>query len=85
MPVTWSAPQIEGRGARHAPRQHARSAAVVEHVGCEQCRDQDGEWAYDRQSEIGRLDKGLDEAKDNGWMVVSMKGGWKIIPPFEKR
>ena len=42
------------------------------------------EWAYDRQSSIGRLDKGLDEAKVKGWTVVSIKGDWKRIFPFEK-
>jgi phosphoglycolate phosphatase-like HAD superfamily hydrolase len=39
------------------------------------------EWAYDRQSSIGRLDKGLDEAKAKGWTVVSMKDDWKMIFP----
>ena len=43
------------------------------------------EWAYDRESHIGRLDKGLDEAKARGWTVVSMKDDWKVIFPFEKR
>lgn len=38
--------------------------------------DADREWAYDRQSHIGRLDKGLDEAQANGWTVVSMKDDW---------
>jgi phosphoglycolate phosphatase-like HAD superfamily hydrolase len=37
------------------------------------------EWAYDRQSSIGRLDKGLDEAIAGGWTVVDMKGDWKTI------
>ena len=43
------------------------------------------EWAYDRESHIGRLDKGLDEAKAKGWTVVSMKDDWKVIFPVEKR
>ena len=43
------------------------------------------EWAYDRDSSIGRLDKGLDEAKAKGWTVVSMKGDWKVIYPDGKR
>jgi phosphoglycolate phosphatase-like HAD superfamily hydrolase len=42
------------------------------------------EWAYDRQSSIGRLDKGLDEANARGWTVVNMKKDWKVIFPFEK-
>jgi phosphoserine phosphatase len=37
------------------------------------------EWAYDRQSSIGRLDKGLDEAAARGWTVVDMKGDWKTM------
>jgi len=43
--------------------------------------DADREWAYDRQSAIGRLDKGLDEAGARGWTVVSMKDDWKTIHP----
>jgi phosphoserine phosphatase len=39
------------------------------------------EWAYDRKSHVGRLDKGLDEARAKGWTVVSMKDDWKAIYP----
>ena len=39
------------------------------------------EWAYDRKSHIGQLDKGLDEAKKNGWTVVDMKEDWKLVYP----
>lgn len=45
--------------------------------------DADREWAYDRESHIGRLDTGLDEAKEKGWTVVDMKKDWKVIYPFE--
>ena len=41
------------------------------------------EWAYDRKSHIGRLDKGLDEANERGWTVIDMKEDWKTIYPFE--
>jgi len=41
------------------------------------------EWAYDRKSSIGRLDKALDEAKQRGWTVVSMKDDWKRVFSFE--
>jgi phosphoserine phosphatase len=44
--------------------------------------DGDREWAYDRESHIGRLDKGLDEAKEKGWTVIDMKEDWKIIYPY---
>ena len=43
------------------------------------------EWAYDRKSSIGRLDKGLDAAKANGWTVVDMKNDWKTIYPPGKQ
>jgi len=42
------------------------------------------EWAYDRASGIGRLDKGLDEARMRGWVVVDMRTDWKRIFPFER-
>jgi len=35
--------------------------------------DAEREWAYDRDSSVGRLDKGLDEAIEKGWIVVDMK------------
>jgi phosphoglycolate phosphatase-like HAD superfamily hydrolase len=43
------------------------------------------EYAYDRTSQIGRLDKGLDEAPKWGWPVISMKNDWKVIFPFEMK
>jgi hypothetical protein len=45
--------------------------------------DGEREWAYDRQSPIGRLDKALDEAHNRGWTVVDMKKDWKRIFPFQ--
>jgi len=41
------------------------------------------EWAYDRQSNIGRLDKALDEANKRGWSVVDMSTEWNRIYPFD--
>jgi phosphoglycolate phosphatase-like HAD superfamily hydrolase len=46
--------------------------------------DADREWAYDRHSSIGRLDKGLDEARAKGWTIVNMKQDWKVIYPPAK-
>ena len=40
------------------------------------------EFAYDRTSSIGRLDRGLDEAQARGWLVVSMKHDWKRVFAF---
>lgn len=41
------------------------------------------EYAYDRQSKIGKLDKALDEADAKGWTVVDMKQDWKKVFAFE--
>ena len=40
------------------------------------------EWAYDRASPIGRLDKALDEAQAKNWSVVDMTDDWKVVFPF---
>jgi phosphoglycolate phosphatase-like HAD superfamily hydrolase len=42
------------------------------------------EYAYDRDSSVGKLDKALDEALGKGWTVVDMKNDWKTIFPAEK-
>ena len=47
--------------------------------------DQEREWAYDRESHIGKLARGLDEAEDRGWTVVDMKNDWKRIFPSDKQ
>jgi phosphoserine phosphatase len=39
------------------------------------------EFAYDRESPIGRLSRGLDEAGKRGWLVVRMKDDWKRVYP----
>ena len=41
------------------------------------------EWAYDRDSSIGRLDKALDAAKQQDWTIVDMASAWRTIYPFE--
>lgn len=45
--------------------------------------DAEREWAYDRESHVGRLDKALDEARARGWTVVDMKRDWKVIYPLD--
>jgi phosphoglycolate phosphatase-like HAD superfamily hydrolase len=55
----------------------ARFGGLVHHTDAER------EWAYDRTSSVGRLDKGLDEAKANNWILASMKDDWKHIFAFE--
>lgn len=42
------------------------------------------EFAYDRGSSIGRLEKGLDDAEAKGWLVMDMAKDWNQIYPFEK-
>jgi phosphoglycolate phosphatase-like HAD superfamily hydrolase len=54
----------------------ARFCLYVHHTDAER------EWAYDRQSHVGRLDKGLDEARASGWTVVDMKRDWNRIYPW---
>lgn len=54
----------------------ARFALIVHHTDAER------EWAYDRNSSVGHLDKALDEAQAKGWTVVDMKNDWKTIFPF---
>jgi hypothetical protein len=44
--------------------------------------DAEREWAYDRASSVGKLDKALDAAPAAGWTVVDMKNDWKTIFPF---
>ncbi len=39
------------------------------------------EWAYDRASSIGKLDKALDDANAKGWLVVDMKRDWRKVFP----
>ena len=46
--------------------------------------DAEREWAYDRNSDIGTLDKALDQARERGWIVVDMKRDWRTIFAFEK-
>lgn len=41
--------------------------------------DSEREWAYDRKSHVGMLDKALEEAEAKGWTVVDMKEDWKSI------
>lgn len=43
--------------------------------------DADREWAYDRDSHVGQLAKGLDDAEQNDWIVIDMKADWSRIYP----
>ncbi|HEY8570573.1 HAD family hydrolase [Microbulbifer sp.] len=43
------------------------------------------EWAYDRDSHVGQLNKGLDDAAKKGWVVIDMQNDWKTVFPAAKR
>jgi len=56
----------------------ARLALIVHHTDAER------EWAYDRKSSVGQLDKALDEARVKDWTVVNMKKDWNKVFAWEK-
>jgi hypothetical protein len=56
----------------------ARFAALVHHT------DADREWAYDRDSPFGRLDRALDEATARDWTLIDVKRDWKRVYAFER-
>jgi len=45
--------------------------------------DAEREWAYDRKSHIGKLDKALDMAKADNWSVIDMKADWRVVFPYD--
>jgi len=45
--------------------------------------DAEREFAYDRDSDVAKLDRGLNEAPQRGWIVASMKRDWKRIFPLD--
>ena len=53
-----------------------RFGLIVHHT------DADREYAYDRDSHIGRLERGLDEGPDRGWLIVDMAADWNRVWPF---
>lgn len=53
--------------ATHAGMTTEHFALLVHHTDAER------EWAYDRESPGGKLDKALEEASQHGWTVVDMK------------
>ncbi len=56
---------VAGRGRR--------LAGIVHHTDAER------EYAYDRKSHVGKLDKALDEARERSWTIVDMKRDWKQV------
>jgi phosphoglycolate phosphatase-like HAD superfamily hydrolase len=56
----------------------ARFMGIVHHT------DAGREWAYDRRSNVGRLDKALDEGTKRGWTIADMRRDWRVVFPFQK-
>jgi len=56
----------------------ARLCVYVHHT------DDEREWAYDRESHIGKLDKGMDQAQTDGWTIIDMRNDWKRVFPYEE-
>jgi hypothetical protein len=63
----------EGEPDRHLPG----FALIIHHT------DAVREYAYDRDSKVGHLDKAWDEGVKKGWTIVDMKNDWKVIFPPE--
>ena len=57
----------------------ARFMGIVHHTDAER------EFAYDRKSPIGQLDKAWDEAQRRGWTVVDMKRDWNAVFPTARK
>lgn len=55
----------------------ARLTGLIHHT------DDVREYAYDRKSHVGKLDKALDEARDRNWLIVDMKRDWRKVFAFE--
>jgi hypothetical protein len=54
-----------------------RLGMIVHHTDAER------EWSYDRESHIGRLDRGLDEGAERDWLIVDMAEDWNTVWPLE--
>jgi phosphoglycolate phosphatase-like HAD superfamily hydrolase len=52
-----------------------RMGVIIHHTDAER------EWAYDRDSHVGRLARGLDEGPQRGWIIVDMKRDWTVVYP----
>jgi hypothetical protein len=61
--------------------QHTAAGRGARLMGLVHHTDAEREWAYDRESRVGRLDKALDEAMRRGWTVVDMRRNWRTVFP----
>jgi phosphoglycolate phosphatase-like HAD superfamily hydrolase len=67
----------------HQMLQWTAAAAGARFMGIVHHTDAEREWAYDRTSHIGKLDKALDEGLAQGWTIMDMKRDWKKVFAFE--
>jgi hypothetical protein len=70
VPALFLAVGVAGQGPRFA--------GIVHHTAAER------DYAYDRESKVGKLDKVLDEASAKGWTVVDMMQDWKAVFPSDR-
>lgn len=56
-----------------------RFGLIVHHTDAER------EWAYDRDSAVGRLNRGLDEGPGRGWLIIDMQRDWARIFPRQSK
>jgi phosphoglycolate phosphatase-like HAD superfamily hydrolase len=64
--------------------QYTAAGSGLRFLGIVHHTDGEREYAYDRQSHVGTLDKALDEAKVRNWTVVDMKRDWNVVFPFQR-
>jgi hypothetical protein len=64
--------------------EYTAAGSGVRFMGLVHHTDAVREWAYDRKSKIGTLDKALDEAEAKGWTVVDMKRDWNKVFAFQQ-
>jgi phosphoglycolate phosphatase-like HAD superfamily hydrolase len=69
----------------HQMLQWTAAGGVPRFIGLVHHTDAEREWAYDKDSAVGPLDKALDEARAKGWTVVDMKRDWKRVFAFEPK
>jgi phosphoserine phosphatase len=52
-----------------------RLGLIVHHTDAER------EWAYDRESLEGRLNRAMDAAPKHGWLLIDMARDWRVVYP----
>jgi hypothetical protein len=71
--LQWTTMSVPSTSGREPAR--LRLGLIVHHIDAER------EYAYDRESDVGRLDKALDQAPERRWVLIDMKNDWRKIFP----